>query len=608
MRRRTGILVAAVGLALAALVAVGQPVGWKRYQGTGATQRIGPIYNLRCEGDINCGLDGSTMFYIGHTPTDAGPPGVGGTTIPPGCDAGVWVRVRSCAEGGSALCSTWVDRWVPSVSCGDAGPNPDAGGTYGGFGPYWLATDAGISGSVIMGEKSTGLVINTTTTGVPTIYGGDSCGAGQYASSISATGVVTCSTPPLWDGGSGLAQSCDGGWVVWIDGGTAGCQYPTPFATSLDASVPYTCVAGSHLETDAGLIYCALDTLTPWTCHSADQSSGGVRDFCSFVASTGGRVRWSTATTVASGWDGGATVAWTLVDTDAGTTLDSISTSTTAVAGTVTGSADDDGGGYFSAGARIAMRATPGAQVMPLVNATALRYATTGTNASVVGCTASVCSGLWGVWSLENNALDSTSNGRNGTPTSLTYGVGIVGDAGVFNGSSSWVDLPDTTPTTVSFSAWFKTSYSGAAQVPIALWVWGGVGSGRGIYAECATNGTLRVIVTKESNCVSFPYAYAASSTATCTNGSWHHVVGVYNGSAVIGWYDGSTMSGGAAANCTGVSFTGADMSLGKLTTGGAEWWNGSVDEAAVWPNVVLDGIAASYLFNSGFGRTYPWQ
>src|SRR5262249_33869491 len=73
-------------------------------------------------------------------------------------------------------------------------------------------------------------------------------------------------------------------------------------------------------------------------------------------------------------------------------------------------------------------------------------------------------------WRGEGNATDSGSAGQNGTLVNTTFAAGKVGQAFSFNGSNSYVKLPDTffpyptvnsSATPFTFDAWFKTSAGG---------------------------------------------------------------------------------------------------------------------------------------------------
>ena len=62
---------------------------------------------------------------------------------------------------------------------------------------YWTrVAEAGLSAETALGALGTGLIINTTTTGVPTIYAGGSC-TNQFVTATSASGALTCTSPTL---------------------------------------------------------------------------------------------------------------------------------------------------------------------------------------------------------------------------------------------------------------------------------------------------------------------------------------------------------------------------------------------------------------------------
>ena len=75
-------------------------------------------------------------------------------------------------------------------------------------------------------------------------------------------------------------------------------------------------------------------------------------------------------------------------------------------------------------------------------------------------------------YNLDGNA-DDLSGSYNGTATNVTYGTGKLGNAGVFNGSSSYMVTPNNgllgnSPR--SMSAWVKTTSTGHQ----AIYVTGG--------------------------------------------------------------------------------------------------------------------------------------
>lgn len=95
---------------------------------------------------------------------------------------------------------------------------------------YWTKTaDATLSNEQDMSALGTGLVVNTTTTGVPTIYGGTSC-TNQFPRSLNASGAATCAsvsmandvtgTLGVGNGGTGQASNWTQGGVVYANATT----------------------------------------------------------------------------------------------------------------------------------------------------------------------------------------------------------------------------------------------------------------------------------------------------------------------------------------------------------------------------------------------------
>lgn len=105
-----------------------------------------------------------------------------------------------------------------------------ASGTFPTGASYWVRTaDPDLSNETAMGALGTGLVINTTTTGVPTIYAGGTC-TNQFVAQVTASGTLTCATVNLAtmttgitavaNGGTGLSAGTSGGILAYTASGT----------------------------------------------------------------------------------------------------------------------------------------------------------------------------------------------------------------------------------------------------------------------------------------------------------------------------------------------------------------------------------------------------
>lgn len=76
---------------------------------------------------------------------------------------------------------------VAWVSVAGGGGGAPSGATY-----ITQVPDAGLSAEQALSTLISGLLFNTTGTGILTIYPGSACGANQYSSALSTTGVLTC--------------------------------------------------------------------------------------------------------------------------------------------------------------------------------------------------------------------------------------------------------------------------------------------------------------------------------------------------------------------------------------------------------------------------------
>ena len=118
-------------------------------------------------------------------------------------------------NAGSIEVKNFAGSWTPVISASGA---PAAGS-------YWTrVSEAGLTNETVMGALGTGLVTNTTATGVPTIYAGVTC-TSQFLRALAATGAGTCATVDINSdttgtmgvsrGGTGLAIGTSGGVLAF---------------------------------------------------------------------------------------------------------------------------------------------------------------------------------------------------------------------------------------------------------------------------------------------------------------------------------------------------------------------------------------------------------
>lgn len=89
--------------------------------------------------------------------------------------------------------------------------------------------DSNLTNEFALGSLGTAILVNTTTTGVPTAYAGTSC-TNQFLTALSAVGAGTCAsvslstvvtgTLPVANGGTGLTSGTSGGILAFTASGT----------------------------------------------------------------------------------------------------------------------------------------------------------------------------------------------------------------------------------------------------------------------------------------------------------------------------------------------------------------------------------------------------
>tara|TARA_R110002012_G_scaffold6873_1_gene32797 strand:- start:279 stop:1100 length:822 start_codon:yes stop_codon:yes gene_type:complete len=144
----------------------------------------------------------------------------------------------------------------------------------------------------------------------------------------------------------------------------------------------------------------------------------------------------------------------------------------------------------------------------------------------------------------------------------------------------------------LSISAWFKTTYTGGTQMIVGRDAISGTNRrAYSLFWSSSTN-TIRFYVWKSGNSTQ-----SVSSTSTVTDGNWHHVLGVNDGSDlkiyIDGVLEGTTIGGGGT-----IQSGTPDFYIGRRTgfvTSLQAFWQGHIDEVAVWNSDQSSNIASIY-------------
>jgi hypothetical protein len=197
-------------------------------------------------------------------------------------------------------------------------------------------------------------------------------------------------------------------------------------------------------------------------------------------------------------------------------------------------------------------------------------------------------------YQLNGNANDLSGN-YSGTPTNVSYGVGEFDLAGVFNGSSSFVNTNFTWSfnSIYSISFWAKTSTINTRQMMTAVLASNGAdASGRFGFGFTSSN-TFEFYIANGS---SF-YGNTSISSISYQNNVWHNFIVVVNGTSIKLYVDGNTTP---IANLTSTVLGTASsdsLFIGRFGAYPGVYFNGSIDQVRIF-NKALNSTEVTTLYN----------
>jgi len=198
------------------------------------------------------------------------------------------------------------------------------------------------------------------------------------------------------------------------------------------------------------------------------------------------------------------------------------------------------------------------------------------------------------LYQLNGDATDVSGN-YNGTASNVTYGTGVFGQAGVFNGSSSYIDTALNSSAVSSssdftISAWvnidnFTSSYS---QILVdgsnASW------AGLGFSFQVTDTGTLRLNLANNGSSA----GVTLTSSAVLQTGNWSNVVAVIDiGNKISLYLNGENVANSSISS--GARNTIGNWQIGRDTSG-ARWFDGSIDQVRIF-NEALDPLEIEALY-----------
>ena len=193
-----------------------------------------------------------------------------------------------------------------------------------------------------------------------------------------------------------------------------------------------------------------------------------------------------------------------------------------------------------------------------------------------------------------SDATDETGS-YDGTPTDVNFNVqGKFGNAGGFNGSSSYIDLGNNSSnnsSTISVSLWFKTSGHSDTATLINN---GGANSGEtGYFLGLTSSGYIRFSTNTTSS------GYLVIGSVDYADGNWHHIVLTYTSPSWNIYVDGNTtpVLGNSSGTFTGTASRPTWIGKFSYTPAAIEFWDGPIDQVRIF-NKTLSTTEVTTLYN----------
>ena len=211
-------------------------------------------------------------------------------------------------------------------------------------------------------------------------------------------------------------------------------------------------------------------------------------------------------------------------------------------------------------------------------------------------------------YSMDNEDISGTvlydvAGSNNGTLNNITADTGKIANARSFNGSSSYIGVPQQVITDIiaadawTIACWIKHGATIDVQGEY-LFAGGNGGSflGTGVGINIKSTGEFRAFVGYSGS------APIAESTATINDDAWHHVVATYDGTTIRLYVD--NQADGSISAPSPTWSTANNVEIGKLSS--TRHWDGLIDEFAIYDRA-LSPTEVGDLYNSGNG-TNPYN
>ena len=186
---------------------------------------------------------------------------------------------------------------------------------------------------------------------------------------------------------------------------------------------------------------------------------------------------------------------------------------------------------------------------------------------------------------VTNNVPD-TCGSYDGTATSITYSTGNFGNAAVFNGSSSYITLPNSVEQPFilaqqfAVSIWFNIDAlptGGDEDFLISLYEEGYLD------IRIKASGVIEAKVAEESSGTD---RIVTSSSGVVSASTWHNVVWTGAANNLVLYVDSSSVATGSTWNGT-FYHSNAGCSIGSKNNGTSDFFDGKIDQCRIFPSAL---------------------
>lgn len=189
-----------------------------------------------------------------------------------------------------------------------------------------------------------------------------------------------------------------------------------------------------------------------------------------------------------------------------------------------------------------------------------------------------ITNGLIAYYKLDNNSNDSSGNNRHGTANSVTYTSGINGNAGLFNGTSAYINIGQqiTNPTQGSLSVWVKVNaWTTDFQTVFTDQEGPAWANTRHLLAARTGSQVISYIISNGTNYVS------TCNSSVLTLGEWYHICGTYDGNNVK-IYTNGVLSTNITTSTVPGTYTSTATQIGFMNYS-TRYWDGLIDELRIY-------------------------